>query len=182
MRIFMLLFLAEAWAAPPGGVERHAVSVTQLIFPLINFLIFLYLLKRFLLPLVKAHLRLRREQIVAAVKEAEDGMERAGAMVQDYRSRLARREEEIKRIREALSAEGEREKVKLLREAEGLATKINSDADFLAGQEVRLAKQQVREEIARIAQAAADKVVQSHLTSADQKRLIEEFLSCVREA
>ena len=179
MSLFTILFLSDLWASSAAGVEEHAASVTQVIFPLINFLIFFYLIKRFLLPMIKDHLRTRREEIVAALGEADESKRNAEVMIRDYRARLARMEEEAKKLREMFRAEGEREKAKLLREAEELAAKIRADADFLAEQELKLARQKVREEIARLAQAAAQKVIQDHLTPADQKRLVEEFLSGV---
>lgn len=181
MRLFTALFLSDLWAATSAGVEEHAASATQLFYPLINFLIFAYLIKRLLLPLVKNYLRSRREEIVAALGEADESKRRAEAMVQEYRARMARLEEEMKRLREELRADGEREKAKMLREAEETAAKIKVDADFLAAQEIKLARQRLREEIARLAQAAAQKLIQSHLTPADQKRLVEEFLSGVGE-
>ncbi len=181
MRLFGILFLAELWAAPSAGVEEHAASVTELIFPLINFIIFVILVKRFLFPFIREHLRSRREEILGAVKEADEGRKRAEALCRDYRGRLAGLGEETKGIRETLRAEGEREKAKLLAEAEQFAVKIKADADFLAEQEIKMARQQVREEMARIAQAAAEKVVQRHLTSSDQRRLVQEFLHEVGE-
>ena len=181
MRLFAVLFLSELWAAPSAGVEEPAAAVTQIIFPLINFFIFLYLVKRFLLPLVKNHLRSRREEIVTALGEADESKRRAEEMVRKYRACLARMGEESEKLREELRVEGEREKAKLLREAEELAGKIKVDADFIAEQEVKLARQRLREEMARLARGAAQKLIQSHLTRADQKRLAEEFLSEVGE-
>ena len=181
MRLLTALFLSDLWAATSAGVEEHAASATQLFYPLINFLIFAYLIKRLLLPVVKNYLRSRREEIVAALGEADESKKRAEAMVQEYRARMARLEEEMKRLREELRADGEREKAKMLREAEETAAKIKVDADFLAEQEIKLARQRLREEIARLARAAAQKLIQSHLTPADQERLVEEFLSGVGE-
>lgn len=176
MKLFGILSLPELGAAASAGVEEHAASVTQVIFPFINFLIFLYLLKRYLLPFIKDHLHSRREGILSAVKEADEGRIHAEATIRDYRGRLARLNEEVQRIRESLKAEGEREKTKLLREAEGLASKIKEDAQFLSEQEIKLVQQKIRGEMARLAQEAAQKTVQHYLTPADQKRLAEEFL------
>lgn len=176
------VFFAQAWAAPSTGAEAHGASWTQVFFPVINFLIFLYLVKRFLLPVIKDHLRSRRDEIVAALKEADEARRRAEAMVRDYRGRVARIEDEKRKIREELRTDGEREKVKLLRETTELASRIKADAGFLAEQEVKLARQRVREEIARQAEVAAAQVIERHLTSSDQKRLVEEFLSGVASA
>ena len=104
MKLWELLFQAQAWAASGAEGEGHAASVTQLIFPLINFLIFLYLLKRYLLPFAKDYLRSRRAGIAAAVKEAEEAKQRAEALLRDYRSRIVRLDDETREIREALRA------------------------------------------------------------------------------
>ncbi len=181
MRPFTALLVSQLWASSAAAAEEHAASVTEVIFPLINFLIFLYLIKRFLLPLIRSHLRSRREEIVSALGEAGESKKAAEAMVREYRERLAGLGEESGRIQEELRADGERERTKLLREAEELASKMKADTDFLAEQEIKLARQKLRQEIARIAQAAAQKLIQNHLTPADQQRLVEEFLSEVGE-
>ena len=181
MSLFVVLFLSELWAAPAAAAEEHAASVTELIFPLVNFLIFLYLIKRYLMPLAKDYLKSRREEIAAAVREADEAKRRADALLRDYQNRLARLSEETRVIREALRAEGEREKAKLLAEAEILVTRIKTDADFLVEQEVKLTRQELRREIARVAQAAAEKLVRNNLSAADQKRMVSEFLSEVGE-
>ena len=181
MRLFVFLFLAELWAAPPAGVEEQTASVTQLVFPLINFLLFIYLVRRFLLPWIKGHLRSRREVMVAALMEAEEGKRRAEAVVRDYHDRLARLNETSEEIRETSRREGERERAKLLREAEEMAAKIKADANFLAEQEVRVAQQRLRGEMARTARAVAEGFIRRHVTSADQDRWVDNFLREVRQ-
>ncbi len=182
MMPFELVLSAQVWAASAAGVEAHSAPISHLIFPLINFLIFAYLLNRFLIPLIKNHLRSRREGILTAVKTAEDNKGQAEVVLQDYVGRLARLDEETKEIRETLRAEGEREKARLLREAEDLALKIKGDADFLAQQEEKVARQQLREEIARKAQEAAEQAIKANIRATDQERLIDEFLVGVGEA
>ena len=179
MSLYLLFVASELWASSAAGAGEHAASVTQLLFPSINFLIFLYLVKRFALPLVKSHLRSRREEIVAALAEADEGKRSADALVRDYRARLARIHEESRRLRDELRTDGEREKARLLTEAGDLATRIKADADFLAEQEVKLARQKLRAEIARAAEQAAQRLVRAGLEPADQGRLVEEFLSGV---
>jgi F-type H+-transporting ATPase subunit b len=171
------LFSSLAWAAPAVEAEEHAASVGELIFPLVNFLIFLYLIKRFVLPLARDYFKSRREGIAQSIREADEAKQRADALVRDYKNRLAKLTEEIRSIREALRAEGEREKAKLLAEAGEIAQRIQADADFLADQEVRLARQELRREIVAAARAAAEQLIQQNLTAADQKRMVAEFLS-----
>ncbi len=177
MRLFARIFLAEVWGAASPGAEEHAASVAQIIFPLINFLIFFYLIKRFLVPLIKDHIRSRREQILSAVKEADEGKRRAEETERDYQSRLARLAQEKGEIREMLRKEGETEKNKLVKEAQELSLRMKEDANFLAEQEIKIARHQLRREIARLAQEAAKEAIQRHLTEADQKRLVGEFMA-----
>jgi F-type H+-transporting ATPase subunit b len=167
--------VAQAWAAA-AEAEHHAPSINQIWFPLANFLIFAWILKRFALPLVRDFLRSRREEVLTTVKAAAESKRRAEAIVQDYKTRLNRLDQEAKEIEASLRAEGERQKTKLLDEAQALAKKILEDARFLAEQEVKIARQKIREELANLTEASARELVQRHMTPADQGRLAEEFL------
>ena len=176
---FFLILLA--WVQPSYAAEGHGASVTQLFFPLINFLIFLYLVKRFLVPVIRDHLRSRRERIFTAVEEAQEKKKSAETTLLNYRERLAKSEEDAQVIRETLRRDGERQKAKVLSEAEKLALKIAADADFQAEQEVKVMQQKLRSELAEAARAEAEKLIRRHLTPGDQGHLVEEFLSQLGE-
>jgi len=172
---FLELFgVAQAWAA--AEAEHHAPSINDIWFPLGNFLIFAFIIVRYALPLVRNFLQSRREAVLETVREATAKKQHAEAIVQDYKRRLAGVEQEIQSILASLREEGEREKGKLLSDAQALAAKIGEDARFLADQEVRVAKQKVREEMATEAEARARELVQGHLSSADQGRLVGDFI------
>jgi F-type H+-transporting ATPase subunit b len=170
-----MLTVAAAWASA-AEAEHHAPSINQILFPLGNFLIFVWILKRFALPLARDFLRSRREEILTTVQTAAENKRRAEAIIQDYRSRLAGVDQEARSIEASLRAEGERQKAKLLEEAQALTKKMIEDARFLADQEVKIARQKIREEVANLAEARARELVQRHITAGDQARLAEEFL------
>lgn len=170
--LFILLWLDSAWAS-----EAHAPSIHEIWFPLINFLIFLYLIKRFAVPVARDHFRTRHEGIRRLVAEAAAAKDQAETRAQEYRDRLARLKEEVKRIHETFTSEGEREKARMLREAEGQAAKVKADADFLVGQEMKVAQARLLQETARLAHASAEKMIRSHLTPEDDKRLADEFVT-----
>jgi len=176
-----LVRLGEVWAASTSG-EHHAPSINQIWFPLVNFLIFAFLIKIYVLPLVRNYLRSRRAEVLDAIKAAAANKQRAEALVQDYKARLARLNEESLAIQQGLHAEAEREKAKLLHEADALAAKVRNDARFLADQEIKVAKQQVRHEMAETAKARAIELVRRHITAADQTRLVEDFLENIGRA
>ena len=179
MSALACMTVSTAWAAAGDGA--HAPSVADLLFPLINFLIFAYLVKRFGLPLLRQHLKQRREGLVEAVATAQQAREDAAGRVRKYRELLDVLDEERARIREGLRAEGERERARIAAEAEESAAKLKADADFLAEQEVKMARQQIRGEIASLAQEAAARVIRQHLTAADQDRMAENFSRQIRD-
>jgi F-type H+-transporting ATPase subunit b len=166
--------VAEAWAA--GGAEHHTPEISGIIFPLLNFLIYAGIIYYFAVPLIRSFLKSRHDEVLATVTEAAARKRNAEALVGDYRSRLAKLNQEIDSIQASLKAEGERDKARLLREAEGLAAKIKSDAQLLAEQEVMAAKHQVFLELAERAKASATELMRRHLSQADQDRLVEEFI------
>ncbi len=175
MSTFEIFTVTQAWAAA-AEAEHEALSINQIWFPLGNFIIFAWIIKRFALPLARDFLRSRRDEILTSVQEAAENKRRATAFVEDYKARLARLDQEVQSIQASRRAEGEREKGRLLEEAQALARKIREDALFLADQEVKIARQKIREEIASQAESAARDLIQRHFTAADQGHLTEEFI------
>ena len=181
MNLFEVIGAASAWASTPG-VEHHAPSINDIWFPLGNFLIFTYIIVRYALPPLRDFLRSRRREMLATLKEASAKKQQAEALVQDYQRRLARLDEEVRSIQEEFRVEAEREKTKLLGEGQTAAAKIKEDAWFLAEQEVKVARQRIREEMASQAAAMARELIQRHLSSTDQTRLVQEFVQRIGEA
>jgi F-type H+-transporting ATPase subunit b len=175
---FELMAAAQAWASATEA-EHHAPSINDIWFPLGNFLIFAFIIVRFAFPLVRDFLQTRREEVLTTLKEASAKKQQAEALVQDYQRRLARLDQEVQSIQTELRVEAEREGTKLLGEAQTLAAKIKDDARFLADQEVRMARQRIREEMASQAVTAARELVQRRLSSADQVRLVDDFIQSI---
>lgn len=178
MSLLELFGVAQAWASA-AEAEHHTPSIDQIWFPLGNFLIFAFVIVRYALPLVRNFLRSRREAILVTMQEAAAKKQQAEAIVQDYKGRLARLDQEVQSIQASLRAEGEREKAKLLAEAQTLAAKIKEDARFLADQEIKAARQKIREEMAAQVEATARELIQQHLSSADQSRLVGDFIGSI---
>jgi F-type H+-transporting ATPase subunit b len=173
-----LFGVAQAWASA-AGADHHAPSINQIWFPLANFLIFAFIIVRYGLPPARNFLRSRHDQVVATLQEAAAKKHQVEAIIQDYKNRLARIEQEVQSIQASLRAEGEREKTKLLGETQSLAARIKEDARFLADQEVKITRQKIREEIATQAEATARELVQRQLSPGDQGRLVEDFVRAI---
>lgn len=175
MSLVELFGVAQAWASA-AEAENHMPPISQIWFPLGNFLIFAFIIVYYALPPVRNFLRSRRDEVITMIQEASAKKQQAEAIVQDYKRRLARLDQEVQAIQASLEAEGEREKTKLLSEMQILAAKIKEDTRFLADQEVKAARQKIREEMATLAEATARDLIEHHLSASDQGRLVEDFI------
>jgi F-type H+-transporting ATPase subunit b len=179
--LFEFFVTAPAWASSAAG-EHQVPSVDEIWFPLANFIIFGFIIARYALPVVRGFVQTRREEVLATIEESSAKKRRAESLVQDYKSRLMVLDKEVLAIETSLRDEGEREKTKILIEAQTLAARIKKDARFLADQEVKMARQKVREEMASLAEATARGLIERNLTAADQGRLTEDFIENIGQA
>ena len=109
-------------------------------------------------------------------------MAAAQGMVDEYQAKLAAVDREVQTLQATLRDEGERDKAKLLGDANAMAAKIKDDARILADQEVKMARQKIREEMAIQAEATARALLQRNLSVDDQNRLADEFIQSIGQA
>jgi F-type H+-transporting ATPase subunit b len=157
--------------------NAFGVNLPALFFQVVNFLLLLYLLNRFLFKRVLGLVDERRSRI-------EKGLEDAEAAARDRE--LARAE------REAAVAEARKEAANVIANANKIATdtrdeiltQARADAEKVlerARQEITAEKEkamaELRAQVADLALEAAGKLVRSDMNATTQRRLVEEFLS-----
>ncbi len=174
-------FLAtgQAWASAAAEAEHHAPSITDVGWPLANFIIYAFVIIKFAVPLARDFLKTRHQEVLSAITQATARKQAAESLVREYKAKLAGLDKEAQSIHSSLREEGEREKSKLIREAHTRALKIKEDANFLADQEVKIARQKMREEMANQAATTARELVQRNISGADQSRLVAEFIQTI---
>jgi F-type H+-transporting ATPase subunit b len=171
----------NAWASA-AGAEHHAPTIGEVVLPAINFIIYAAVLYYFALPAVRNLLRSRREEISATIAQASAKKQQAETLVNEYRAKIARIDQEVQSIQSARRADAEREQAQMLGEAEAMAVKVREDARFLADREVSIAREKVREELASQAETMARELVQRNISPADQGRLAQEFIQHIGQA
>jgi F-type H+-transporting ATPase subunit b len=176
-----LFSAANAWASA-AGAEHHTPTIGEVILPAINFAIYAAVIYYFALPAVRNLLRSRREEMVATIAQASAKRQQAEALVGEYRAKIARVEQEALSIQADVRDGAEREKTKILSEAETLAAKLRDDARFLADREVQVARETLRAEMASDAEALARDLVQRNISPADHGRLAQEFIQQIGKA
>jgi F-type H+-transporting ATPase subunit b len=173
---------AQAYASAAAEAEHHAPSINDIWFPLANFLIYAFIIVKFAFPLIRDFLKSRHDEVVSTIAQASAKKQAAEALVNEYRAKLSGLDREVQSILASLRDEGQREKSKVVREAEATAVKIQEDAHFLAEQEVKMARQKLREEIADQAEATARQLIDRNLSGADQNRLVDDFIHTIGQS
>lgn len=160
--------------------EAFSVDVLKLGFQIINFLILLYLLNRFMFKPILARLDERGEKISKGLEDAE-------AAARDRELARAEREAAVSEARKEANemiarankiAEDTRNEI--LTEARTEAEKVSTRAREEIVAEKDRAMAEIRGQVAELALAAAGKLIRHEMDDKAQRRLVEEFLAEVK--
>jgi F-type H+-transporting ATPase subunit b len=162
--------------------DSFGVDVPKLIFQVINFLLLLYLLNRFLFGSVIRMLDERKGRISKGLEDAE-------AAARDRELARAEREaalDEARKEAQAMIARATKiaddSKAEILAEAKAQAEKATSKARGEITAEKDRALAELRTHVAELALEAAGRLVKSEMDGPTQRRLVEDFLSEVTPA
>ena len=157
--------------------EAFAVDGWKLAFQVINFLILLFLLNRFLFKPVLARLDERGAKIGKGLEDAE-------AAARDRELARAEREAAVAEARkEAAEMLARSNKIaddtrnEILNDARTEAEKVTARAREEITAEKEKAMAELRAQVADLALEAAGKLVRSDMNATTQRRLVEEFLA-----
>jgi F-type H+-transporting ATPase subunit b len=178
---FFLLLPVILWAAEEGHGE-HVPSISDLVFPVINFLLFVFILYRYVIPTVRDALRQRREKITLALEEAKRAKEEAERLRKDYEQKLAGLAAEQEKIQEQALEAAERERRRIVEEARQMAERVKSEVQQIAQREVEEARRTLRQEAANQAVRIATELMQSRLTQTDHRRFVQDLMTEVQNA
>ena len=151
-------------------------NVGLMVWVLVIFGICVWLLSRYVYPVIRDALDRRAQTISSEIDAAEDLRKQADQVLAEYRERLAeartQADEIVTRARQAGEAH-QKEAVETARaERERLLEQTRRDVEA----ETRRAIDEIRREVADLTVLATEKVTRKALTEADQRRLVEEAL------
>jgi F-type H+-transporting ATPase subunit b len=162
--------------------NAFGVDVPKLIFQVINFLLLLYLLNRFLFGSVIRMLDERKGRISKGLEDAE-------AAARDRELARAEREaalDEARKEAQTMIARATKiaddSKAEILAEAKAQAEKATNKARGEITAEKDRALAELRTHVAELALEAAGRLVKSEMDGPTQRRLVEDFLSEVTPA
>lgn len=170
-----LLLPTAALAA--GGEEPGIINLNvTLLIQLVNFLILIVLLSKFLYKPLTAFLAERAagiEQSLAEAKAAREAVTRAEAARQ---AQILAAQREAAALREQVQREVEAERQRLLAASREETQRMLAEARSAIETETRRARAALREEAVALSLAAAERLLGRALTGEDQRRLAEEYV------
>lgn len=182
---FSLLFLV---AALPSGIvlaaeeaARHEepgiinLNVTLLI-QVVNFLILIALLSKFLFKPLTKFLAERAEGIEKSLTEARLAREAAAKAQEEYRNQILATQREAALLREQAQREVETDRQRLLKESREEAQRLVADGKAQIEAETRRARASLRQEVIGLSLLVTERILGRSMTTEDQKRLAEQYL------
>ena len=149
----------------------------NLIFGIVDIIVFYLLMKKFLFGRIKKVMDARKELIASQLKEAEDKNTEADEKLKNYEEKIASYEAEGEQIINDAKKQADDEYNRIIESANDDAQKIKDKARADIEAESEKARQDVKEEIAALAIEVAEKVVKNSVSEETNASIIDEFLS-----
>ncbi len=146
------------------------------LFTLLNFLLVLYVGKRFLYGPVMKMIQDRQKEIDDMYAKADEAKSDAAKLRDTYQQQLSQAQSESDRIVREATLRAQNREEEILRKASAEADAIRDKAIADIAQEKKKAVNDAKNEISGLAMAIAGKVVERELTDADQSALIDRFI------
>lgn len=158
-------------------LEQFGLKPELLFAQIVNFLILLFILNRFLYkPLLKV-LDVRRQKIAESLKNAEDIEKRLEKISKEQEEALEKTAKEVKSMMDDASKTASAIVVEARQKAAEDAKRIISRTESQIKLEGDKMRQEIREELATLVVIGIQKVTGKVLTEKDQKALIEKSLT-----
>jgi len=164
---------AEEAAEHKPGIINLDVS---LILQIVNFIILIWILNRYLFQPLSAFLAKRSEGIKQSLDEAKGAREEAARMQQEYQARMVAIQREAEARREEALRQVEEERRRLLVASRDEAEHLVGQARAQIEREVERAKATLQEEAVTLSLQVAERVLRRNLTGEDHRRLAEQFI------
>jgi len=172
---FLFTLTSPAFASNSEG--GHGASWLDWLWRIINFGILIVLLwilvKKFNL---KEILNRRSEDIQKAIRNADEAKETARKGLEEIRLRLSQKDKEIETIIDIARLDGEKEKVSLIQEGERIGEGIIRQTRENIEQEMRKARESLREEAVNLALELAEGKIKENIKKEDQEKILIEYL------
>ncbi len=157
-------------------------TTNELIWAIINFVVFFVLLRIFLYRPVLKLLDARREEIRGNLAQAEGARQEALKAKADYERQLAKARDEAQNLISRAQAAAEKTKDELLGQAQRQAQDTLDRAQKAIANEKERALDEIRREVADLAVLAAGKVIERSLDVEQHRQLVDNLVKKMPDA
>jgi len=153
-----------------------SLDLRTFIFTVINVLVLVFFLYRFLFKPVRDILAARQNELDNSYREAEEATKKANSLKQQYEDSMAQidaeRQEKLEKSRMQATSEYD----EIIGNAREKATKIIADAKIEAERQAEKKKHEMEEEVAMLVAKAAYKIAASKDSAENNQKLYDTFL------
>lgn len=174
--VILLLSAVSIANASSGGGEESSWTPWLLTWRVINTVALIALLIYFVKKPLVTFFAERKDQIRRDLAEALEQREAALRLLAEYKEKIAGMEKELDRMRVELRKAAESDSEKVMANAERMSGAIVESAKMTAEQEVRKARESLRNEAVELAVQMAETMIREKITEKDRKRIVEDYL------
>jgi len=169
---------ADAQGTAHGG-PLSPEKLKDLGWRVMNFAALVIILVKFLKKPLADSLRNRKEGIRTEFEDLEARRGEAEREYKEYEGKLAGIDDELNEMIEKAIAQGQKEKERIIEEAERAADSIQRQAEMAVQNEIADAKRRLKAEITEQAAVMAEEIIKKNLRDADQDKLVDDYLTKV---
>lgn len=168
--------LGEKEGVEPSFLWRSPGMPVPFVANLVNFFVFLSIIVGFGRKPLQEALKKRKKTIMADIDEAAKMKQQASERLRDYEDKLGHIDDEVERIKKDFAAQGQREKQRIIDDADEKEQRMLQDARFMIDQERKHMRNVLMRQTVHAAIAQAEKVLMQQVTSADHERIAEQYI------
>ncbi len=154
---------------------EHHNFISTLIFSAINFIIFLIIVYKFVLPRLLEAVEKKSIETLHELLKSEKELEEAKRIYEQAELNRKRAEEETEKIKKDFENYSKTEYSRILREAENFAKKKTEDLEKLINIRINEARIIIQHELIDLVVKLASEKIKKSKTSADVERFLEEI-------
>lgn len=157
-------------------IEALGISLKEFVFYMINFLILVGVLTKFLYKPFLGVLEERKKKIQDAFDSAEMMNRRADEKMANYTARIANVEEEGREIIKEAKQRAEAQAADIIRDANEKASQIVAAAQRQIELDKQKAADEMKQQVAALALMAAEKIVERDIAQIGQEQIVDEII------
>ena len=154
-----------------------SINLYEIVFQIINFLILLYLLNRFLTKPLSEFLEKRKSTIKKNLETAENNKKEADQILKEQKDLLKQAHQDSKEIRQKAENSAKEELQSALTKAKQESAKLIESTKKEIDLEYKRAEKSLKDVTASLSVKISERILQKEISTSDNSKIIEELTS-----